>query len=140
MKRKFILSEIDFGDGWILLDCFHLCPSMPLEDQIDFLNEDLLSIAYDYGQYIIDIGWYPSNEIKKGAFKIVLVNNSDWDTPILKRKCKTLAELDVALLYFAEYVKTNTKDYSKYPEIPVEYKLDKRLKFVSHYSSQNRCS
>ncbi|MBX7225371.1 MAG: hypothetical protein K1X55_05030 [Chitinophagales bacterium] len=139
MIRKFIYTEIDFGKGWVFLDCFHISTTLSLNEQEDFLTEDLLAIAFGEGQYIIDIGWHSANRWhKKGSFQIKLVNNSNWSKPILEMRCYSLQELDNYLVKYVEFVREKTENYTKFPNIKDEFKINDKMSFISSYSSENR--
>ena len=54
----------------------------------------MLFFMVDYGgKYAIDVGWYSS--FKKGFFRIVIVQDGDWENPFLyDKKCRALKTLN----------------------------------------------
>ncbi|HGY3367129.1 hypothetical protein RQM20_016490 [Citrobacter freundii] len=51
-------------------------------EEVTRLDEDLFQLALNDG-VVVDIGWYPSFE-EGGEFIIQMIQNSDWDRPIIK--------------------------------------------------------
>lgn len=92
--KKF-LSEIDYKTGQIaFLDEF-LRLDLPYLEQIDILREDLLQVVFDLPsvcEYILDIGWYPSFDLD-GEFKVFLIKNQNWESPISVVKTKDPCDL-----------------------------------------------
>ncbi|WP_431145855.1 hypothetical protein [Pseudomonas alvandae] len=62
---------------------------------IDDLKEDLFQVSFPLDQ-ILDIGWYPEF-CKDGHFRVVLISESNWDTPIHCEYAKNWAELEEVL-------------------------------------------
>ncbi|MCL6703261.1 hypothetical protein [Pseudomonas sp. T1.Ur] len=62
---------------------------------IDDLKEDLFQACFPLDQ-ILDIGWYPEF-CKDGHFRVVLISESNWDTPIHCENAKNWAELEEVL-------------------------------------------
>ncbi|WP_160675256.1 hypothetical protein [Clostridium sp. C8-1-8] len=82
------MKNIDFGKGIVTYNDFNIDITNPLENQIWELKQDLLQVNYSDkhdNTYILDIGWYPEFNLK-GAFKIVLIRNFDWDNPMIMKK------------------------------------------------------
>ncbi|AGA28945.1 hypothetical protein Sinac_4780 [Singulisphaera acidiphila DSM 18658] len=71
------LNEIDEG--------------LPLGEQIDCLKEDLAQITFP-GAIVLDLGWYPSFD-PRGMFKVMVVQNSDWDKPLFLANAKDVSSL-----------------------------------------------
>ncbi|WP_090281950.1 hypothetical protein [Pseudomonas granadensis] len=61
----------------------------------DELREDLLQASLPNEQ-IIDIGWYPEFS-EHGAFRISLIANQNWESPIYTETAKTWDDLEKAL-------------------------------------------
>lgn len=67
------------------------------------LKEDLLQAAFPNEQ-ILDIGWYPEFD-KNGAFRISLIANRDWESPIYTDTAKTWSDLGKILDHTLHKVK-----------------------------------
>lgn len=86
-----MLGNINLKNGVIIYNDFYLNDKISLEEQIDFLKEDMLQIQFSK-DYLLDIGWYPEFD-ENGSFKIVIVKNFDWSNLLFKKECKNLVEL-----------------------------------------------
>lgn len=76
---------------WYGTITYHECylkSCLPLCQQIDFLKEDMLQIEFGHG-YLLDVGWQPSFE-RDGSFKISLIKDYQWDTPVFLAVAYTL--------------------------------------------------
>lgn len=63
------------------------------------LREDMFQAEFDK-ELCLDIGWYNSEEIKDNGFFIVkLVQDYDWDYPILNLMCRSVKELKYGIRY-----------------------------------------
>lgn len=88
-----ISKEINFNGGLVIKDDF-INIKRPLEEQADFLYEDMLSIYFDSIDITLDIGWYENDDSSNnGDFIILLIKNELWDEPVLKVKTNTISEL-----------------------------------------------
>lgn len=76
-----------------------------LSEQEFLLKEDIIQIVYEK-KYILDIGWYPEFEIN-GAFRLLIIKNSDWETPFKKYECK---DIDTLLKYLDKFIDFIQKD------------------------------
>lgn len=96
--KKF-LKEIDYKTGEIsFLDEFFRL-DLPYSEQIDILREDLLQVVFNLSsrcEYILDAGWYPSFDLD-GEFKIFLIKNQNWESPISVVKTKDPWNLCLAI-------------------------------------------
>lgn len=74
--------NIDFSlkKGEIVFNEFSLKKGVPLVEQQDSLQEDMLQVEFPNG-YILDIGWRPSFDIN-GKFYIYLIKDFDWEDPV----------------------------------------------------------
>ncbi|MBO0473473.1 hypothetical protein JZO86_07120 [Enterococcus ureasiticus] len=81
-----MFNDVDFTPGKVLYDDNDISFEKKIEDQVDFLKEDLFQVEYD-GMYIIDVGWYPEFD-KNGNFKILVIKNNDWSKYMYEKKCK----------------------------------------------------
>lgn len=89
-----ILEKIDFKKGRVDFNSFDIDFSRPLEEQIWNLNEDLLQVSYVYGDdvYILDVGWYPGNDLH-GQLRVYVVKNQNWNEPIFAKQSKNETDL-----------------------------------------------
>lgn len=62
------------------------------QENKDFLGEDILQIEHLHKFCIIDIGWYPSFDTS-GEFKILLIKNKNWHSPLLEYSTTDLGEI-----------------------------------------------
>lgn len=62
------------------------------QENKDFLGEDILQIEHLHKSCIIDIGWYPSFDTS-GEFKILLIKNKNWSSPLLEYSTTDLGEI-----------------------------------------------
>ena len=59
------------------------------EQNLYNLTEDLLQIEFDYSNLIIDLGWYGEISSNKGEFKIYVIENKDWENPLIIENSKS---------------------------------------------------
>jgi hypothetical protein len=117
---KIIHSDINVGDGWIsygkVIDI-----KLTWSDQKYNLTEDMLGLAFGNGQFLIDIGWYETSF--GGVFKINLLENQNWDTPLYSKATEDLVKLDYYLIECIEIVKMKTNNFLCYSPIDDKLKL-----------------
>ena len=83
------LIKVKNGKSFIL-DFVDL--NLSIEQQLDNLREDMGWISYNDDEFVIDFGWTPSFDIN-GSFNIYVIKESDWDNPLIKKKCKDCSKL-----------------------------------------------
>jgi hypothetical protein len=81
-------APFDFGDGRVEYDGWEIAEDIPLENQIDVLNEDLIQVRYG-DRVTLDIGWHGG--LRK--FLLYLVKDADWDNPVYRGEFNTVREL-----------------------------------------------
>ncbi len=86
-----LFEKITFEPGKVIYDDLQIDENNSLENQTDNLKEDLFQVNYD-DEFIVDVGWYPSFS-KDGQFRVVVIEDFNWDSPILQRTCRTISEL-----------------------------------------------
>ena len=105
-------SEIDWRSGKVVFwDLGSVDLQRPLREQVSELKEDLAQVEFP-GRILIDVGWYPEFSIK-GAFRISVVRNSNWDEPLLQEACPSGTVLVASLkkaIALAESVATRKPD------------------------------
>jgi hypothetical protein len=77
------LQPLRIPVGWSVEynDFREIDPSTGHED--DF-REDLLQLAHAQSKCVLDVGWYPEGNLKRGRFVLYLVRNHDWDKPLYR--------------------------------------------------------
>lgn len=91
MGGKNMFKDLDFHPGKVVFNDFDIDIERPLNEQEFSLKEDILQVNYN-DEFIIDIGWYPEFDIK-GEFKISVIENFEWDEPIMQKKCNDIKTL-----------------------------------------------
>ncbi len=81
-----------FEPGLITYNDCNISIYMPLDDQIDALKEDLFQVQYGK-KFLIDVGWYPSFNIK-GKFRIRVIKDYDWTVPLFDKICRDIKTLN----------------------------------------------
>jgi hypothetical protein len=84
----------------------------------------LFAVAYNNGEVIIDVGWYPSRT-PLGAFKVNVVECENFDNPIKSIEgLKTFDQLVQAFRDCIEFVRRRTNGFNDYPDcnISLDYK------------------
>lgn len=85
-------DRIEWGTGQIQhWNLAFLDEARPLAAQVLELKEDLAQVAYP-SRVILDIGWYPEFS-EGGAFEVCVVRNDEWDKPLFRTRCSTIAAL-----------------------------------------------
>ena len=86
-----LAGEFDWGSGKVVeWKLSNLDEARPLTAQVDELMEDMAGVTYAGG--VIDVGWYPEGS-PDGSFTVHVVRGSDWESPIMKRRCKSMRAL-----------------------------------------------
>lgn len=80
-------ESIDFKSGDITYYDFNINPTLPLKDQIAYMQDNLIQI--EYSNYIVDVGWRPECNIN-GSFIILVIKNHDWQAPICIKETRSL--------------------------------------------------
>ncbi|MUG48052.1 hypothetical protein [Paenibacillus woosongensis] len=86
-----MFGKIQFEPGGIVYDDMQIDPNKSLESQVDNLKEDLFQVNYA-DKFIVDVGWFPSLS-KDGHFRVVAIEDFDWESPVFQKTCRTLIEL-----------------------------------------------
>jgi hypothetical protein len=71
--------------------------------QRHLLDEDLFQVSYS-DKFTIDVGWYPAFK-KNGSFRIVVIEDYDWENPIYDKRCRDLKTLNLYMEECVEMVK-----------------------------------
>lgn len=86
-KGENMLENINLRNARITFnDLIYLNTDIPLIEQLDNLKEDLLQIEVNQ-DFIVDVGFYPEFS-SEGEFKVQLIKDYDWGSPILIGQCK----------------------------------------------------
>lgn len=94
------LLPITLPTGWRVnyhelrdLEPATLAPDSP--DWVWF-SEDLLQLAHEGGELVVDVGWYPDGR-PQGRFSLKVIEGDAWEKPRLSLRLHALSELLVAL-------------------------------------------
>jgi hypothetical protein len=87
-----LFSGIDYGSGSVTHLEEGILQNGSIEQLLDRLSEDLLQVHYNNG-FVLDVGWYGEG-IADGCFKVVAVQDGDWDKPLLEYRTQSLEELE----------------------------------------------
>ncbi|WP_282043426.1 hypothetical protein [Winogradskyella flava] len=72
------------------------------EKNLFYLWEDLLQIEFEHSHLIIDLGWYGEISSNDGEFRILVVENENWEEPLKLVNSKSqkiiTSELDKILM------------------------------------------
>lgn len=99
-NNKF-LKDIQLKGAKITYDGFDFNPLISLENQEFSLQEDIIQI--EISDYIIDVGWYPSLDIK-GNFTVEVIRDYDWDNPLFIKKTNNLVVMKKYLQEAIDFV------------------------------------
>ncbi|WP_180699523.1 hypothetical protein [Pseudomonas crudilactis] len=97
------INKITTLGGTITFDDLSTLVGSDITLVTDGLKEDLLQASLPLEQ-IIDIGWYPEFS-ENGAFRISLISDQNWESPIYSESAKTWAELEKALYHALNKIK-----------------------------------
>ncbi|GAK40672.1 hypothetical protein TCA2_3162 [Paenibacillus sp. TCA20] len=86
-----LFKNVNFEPGKIVYNDIQIDEHDSIENQLDNLKEDLFQVNYD-NRFIIDIGWFPSFS-KDGHFRVVIIEDFEWEKPIYQKICRTVVEL-----------------------------------------------
>ena len=89
-KENNFVENLKILDGTITYNDFDIDEILSFEDQ-----KYNLQIKYGEG-LTLDVGWYPAYN-PKGFFVTRAIENYDWETPLSKIKCRSLANLKKAI-------------------------------------------
>lgn len=80
-----------FSPGKVRRNELRLDRSLPLESQLEDLEEDLLLVEFPTG-VSVDVGWYPGWQ-PQGEFGVTLRDvKHNWD-PFVEKRCRSIPEL-----------------------------------------------
>lgn len=82
---KILYNELDF-----------LNESLPLQQQLEVLKEDLLQVESEDGFYLLDVGWYPEFDLT-GSFGIQVIKKHDWEKPLYSKNASNVSSLKTAI-------------------------------------------
>ena len=89
------ISELCLLSDWTIIRDDSLNPNIPIEYQLDILVEDIFQVyrLYNNSTIIIDLGWYGEEQSINGIFKIYVLKNYDWDSPIFEYSSKEIVNV-----------------------------------------------
>ncbi|MBD3231045.1 hypothetical protein GF322_00085 [Candidatus Dependentiae bacterium] len=84
-----MFENINFYNDEIIFNDLYKDTILFLEE-MEIKEKDLLFVKYPSG-LVLDVDWHNS------IFFVSIIQNDDWDNQIVKRRCKSLNELKIAL-------------------------------------------
>ncbi|MFF2014910.1 hypothetical protein [Paenibacillus sp. NPDC058177] len=82
-----------------MFDNIDFSPGVVTYNVTQYLDqEDIFQVTYHEG-YVLDVGWY------RKEFAVVVIKDSDWENPLLEKRCVKLDELHRHVRECSEYVK-----------------------------------
>ena len=107
------MVDINFikKEGDILFDNLHISSDHELEKHLDELKEDMLQVAFPEG-YLLDIGWYPSFDIK-GNFQVMVVKDYNWSYPVFKGSANDINDLKSKIYTAWKIIKKAAESHKK---------------------------
>lgn len=84
-----MIETIDFGEGKIVFKSFFVEAGIPLKEQFIYLYEDMLTVEYLQGKYVLDVGWYGSGANASFILRI----EGEWREALLEERSYSLEEL-----------------------------------------------
>ena len=98
---------IEFGGIITFDDMSRLDQSLDPSFILDDLKEDLFQASFPLGK-ILDIGWYPEF-CERGCFRVALISEQNWDTPIHLENASTWKELERSIQNTLEIILQEAK-------------------------------
>lgn len=83
------LQPLRIQSGWqVCYNTFKELDPQELKDENDEnwwdLNEDLLQLENSSKNLILDLGWYGGHNLYSGFYKLYLIQNLDWENPLVE--------------------------------------------------------
>ena len=99
-----MFEDYNFGKGvtYKYID-FQVDENLSFEEQCWSYKQDMLNIEYNEGAYQLDVGWYSCFN-PSGTFKIVVIKDNDWETPVKIERCREMRELVEHMERFVAYI------------------------------------
>lgn len=90
------MEEFDFKTGMVILNDFDfiksLEPGEQPEDKLWSFKHDIIQVKYKKG-IVLDLGWLPEFDLEKGKFKLVIIKERNWETPIFLKRTKSIKKI-----------------------------------------------
>ena len=71
-----------------------------------YLTEDLLQLEFEDNNLTVDLGWYGEISTNKGFFKVIVIQNDNWDSPL----CTETSESQKVITEKLEGILTSLKN------------------------------
>ena len=101
------LQEIKFPEDCRIIqhDFYTYDPQNSFNEahSLKYLNEDLLQCSFPEEDMIIDLGWYGDIIANKGEFRIILIENGNWEIPFNTILSKSADEVKTLINKILEY-------------------------------------
>jgi hypothetical protein len=126
------LSNIDFKSGEVVYNDFHMDSTLPLKEQLMYLNEDLMQVQYPKN-FVLDIGWYHG---MNGRFVVRVIKDQEWDNPILRKETRSFNRLEEFIKFSSLFITNlieNLNQQVTVREIPCNFD---RSKFIRLFDEE----
>ncbi|MFC4305967.1 hypothetical protein [Cohnella boryungensis] len=90
-----MFENVNFEPGEIVYNDLQIDEHDSLEKHLENLKEDLFQVNYE-DRFIIDVGWHPSFS-KDGVFRVMVIEDFEWDSPIYQKTCRSMVELKICI-------------------------------------------
>ncbi|MBE6088438.1 MAG: hypothetical protein E7206_10430 [Clostridium beijerinckii] len=87
-----LFKEYNFKSGRVNFNNYDISPKDELIEENDNLTEDMLQIEFK-NDTLLDVGWY----LSIGCFIVFVIQNCDWDKPLLRLEAHSYSELKSSL-------------------------------------------
>ncbi|WP_097027338.1 hypothetical protein [Clostridium peptidivorans] len=87
-----MFKEYDFSPGKVIFNNYDIEESEVLDENNINLTEDMLQVKFGKN-LVLDVGWYSGI----GRFIVYIINQCDWEHPVLRAEAKSYHDLKIAL-------------------------------------------
>lgn len=87
-----LFKEYNFKSVRVNFNNYDISPKDELIEENDNLTEDMLQIEFK-NDILLDVGWY----LSIGCFIVFVIQNCDWDKPLLRLEAYSYSELKSSL-------------------------------------------
>jgi len=74
------------------------------QNNLYYLNEDLLQVEFEDLNLVVDLGWYGEISSNKGEFKIYVIKDKNWESPLKIESSKSQIEISSKLQKILETI------------------------------------
>lgn len=82
MNKTYEIQPLRLLGGWTVeFNNFFDCEPDNCNEFSDYFVEDLLQLTNSKFKLILDLGWYPNNDIS-GVYRMFLIKDYNWEKPL----------------------------------------------------------